>query len=188
MQGSIEGYAATGAFMHRASISAASVTSALFVGTTLWLGFEDGTVVAFDTRAQQCTCTLPAHADAVIALAQCGLFVYSLSRAGAISAHSAAAPQVAAAAGDAGRAARQAWREAVSDWQARLGESSKLATVTMRVVTWNVGESRPKLDALRLLACGNRCDALTRELSGPMLVNVQDRPYLCKQMHAPQTR
>ena len=144
--------------MHRAAVSSAAITAATFVGTTLWLGTEDGTLVAYDTRAQQRTSCVPAHADAVIALVQCGLLVYSLSRVGAISAHSAAAPGVAAAAEGVGRAVRQAWRDAVADWQARLGESVKLATVAMRVVTWNVGETRPKLEALRLLACGSQCD------------------------------
>jgi hypothetical protein len=161
--------------VHKGSVSHSRVCCALAVGSTLWFGLEDGHLVALDACSHTKVASFPTHADAVVSLAQAGMFLYSLSRNGTVLARSAAAPP----SGDKGAAAERAWREvwrgAIDKWEGKLAESVSLESVALRVCTWNVNDSRPRPASVARLVAGERCaacpGAVPQHLSNKSMAN-----------------
>lgn len=89
MQGSVEHFSSNGRKLGALHVSQAGVLCALCVGPLVWFGAVDGRLLAYDVETHDRVAAFPAHASAVVALAQVGLFLYSMGADGSVFASNA---------------------------------------------------------------------------------------------------
>jgi hypothetical protein len=171
VQGHAEHFAANGQRLAKLQIAHCRICSALCAGSTIWFGLSDGRLAAYNCTSHARVAAFPAHAAAVVSLAQAGMFLYSLGSDGTISVRNA----FVVAGGSGGtphveRVWRSEWQAAVGTWRSKLSESREVARVGVHVCTWNVNNLRPKRSSIEQLVGGSKCALVDRRPCSPSCI------------------
>ena len=89
MQGQAEHFDGRGRSLARLAVSAGCICAVCAAGAAVWCGMSDGRLIAHDAHSHARLASFTAHASAVVALAQAGMFLFSLGRDGTLLAHNA---------------------------------------------------------------------------------------------------